>query len=292
MATEGRRLTRPEGAPFVFEFDGDAIDAWPGESVAAALLVAGRLALRDETPGDRRGLVCAIGVCWECRLVIDGEMPEPDDNGNVTVKARAIREVVDPFDQLEDIKHAIDFIEGEPGVDTERIGIWGTSYSGGHAVWTAGHDERIKCAVSQVGAQDSHIAFSMVWGDEGGPENARRLAIQRSRGEIDPVPQGVNEVEGLRGTPHLEKMTDHRPFEVAHKIKVPILLIDAEKEELFDISDHSQKVYEIVKDKVPSKYVLMPGLTHYGVYSQGFEEASDEALAWFRKHLLDAGETK
>ncbi len=73
MATEGRRLRRREGAPFAFEFDGDAIEAWPGESVAAALLVAGRLALRDETPGDARGLVCAIGVCWECRLVIDGE---------------------------------------------------------------------------------------------------------------------------------------------------------------------------------------------------------------------------
>ena len=49
------------------------VNAWPGESVAAALLAAGRLALRQEAPGHSRGLVCAIGVCWECRLVIDGE---------------------------------------------------------------------------------------------------------------------------------------------------------------------------------------------------------------------------
>jgi predicted molibdopterin-dependent oxidoreductase YjgC len=29
--------------------------------------------LRREGERDARGLLCAIGVCWECRLTIDGE---------------------------------------------------------------------------------------------------------------------------------------------------------------------------------------------------------------------------
>jgi len=50
-------------------------------------------------------------------------MPIPDENGMVTVKARAIRELVDPVDQLEDIQSAIGYLEGEAMVDENRIGI-------------------------------------------------------------------------------------------------------------------------------------------------------------------------
>jgi len=68
-----RRLGQREGASFRFDFEGTEIEAWPGESVAAALLAAGHIALRREGKDDARGLLCAIGVCWECRLTIDGE---------------------------------------------------------------------------------------------------------------------------------------------------------------------------------------------------------------------------
>jgi predicted molibdopterin-dependent oxidoreductase YjgC len=73
LSSTGRRLGQREGAPFHFGFDGREIEAWPGESVAAALLAAGETVLRREGERDARGLLCAIGVCWECRLTIDGE---------------------------------------------------------------------------------------------------------------------------------------------------------------------------------------------------------------------------
>ena len=90
----------------------------------------------------------------DSRLVVRGTMPSPDNNGMVTVRAQAIRELVDPFDQTEDIIYCINFLSGEPGVDPDRIGLWGTSFGGGHVVYVAALDKRVKCIVSQVPSMD------------------------------------------------------------------------------------------------------------------------------------------
>jgi NADPH-dependent 2,4-dienoyl-CoA reductase/sulfur reductase-like enzyme len=70
------RITLPGVArhrsPFTFEFEGARIEAWPGESLAAALLSAGVVGLRTTMQGDTRGLYCGMGVCGECRVVVDG----------------------------------------------------------------------------------------------------------------------------------------------------------------------------------------------------------------------------
>ena len=73
-----------------------------------------------------------------------------------------VRQEVDPDQQIRDWRDAISFAETLDGVDPERIGIWGTSYSGGHALAIAATDRRVKGVVAQV---------PMV----NGPANARRL---------------------------------------------------------------------------------------------------------------------
>lgn len=62
------------GKPLNFLFDGEPIAAFEGETVAAALLAAGRRTLRT-TPvtGATRGVFCGIGICFDCLVVIDGE---------------------------------------------------------------------------------------------------------------------------------------------------------------------------------------------------------------------------
>ena len=57
-----------------------------------------------------------------------------------------------PMKQVEDYRNAISFIQGEPGVDRDRIGIWGSSFSGGHIVTVSALDSRVKAAVGQVPA--------------------------------------------------------------------------------------------------------------------------------------------
>lgn len=54
-------------------FDGTAIAADAGSSVAAALLGAGQAAWRSTRDGKPRGLFCGIGVCFDCIVEIDGE---------------------------------------------------------------------------------------------------------------------------------------------------------------------------------------------------------------------------
>jgi cephalosporin-C deacetylase-like acetyl esterase len=36
------------------------------------------------------------------------------------------------------------------GIDPERIGIWGTSFAGGHVLVVAATDRRVRAIVSQV----------------------------------------------------------------------------------------------------------------------------------------------
>jgi aerobic-type carbon monoxide dehydrogenase small subunit (CoxS/CutS family) len=52
--------------------DGTPLRAPAGQSLGAVLIAAGRPALRNSPSGTPRGLFCGIGVCQECRVVVDG----------------------------------------------------------------------------------------------------------------------------------------------------------------------------------------------------------------------------
>lgn len=74
--TLGKRVARgvARGLPFRFTADGVPVEAYPGETIATALLAADRpIARRTARRGAPRGVFCAIGVCHDCRMVVDGE---------------------------------------------------------------------------------------------------------------------------------------------------------------------------------------------------------------------------
>lgn len=58
--------------PFTFNFEGRTITAYPGETIAAALMAAEQWSLRDTRFGDQRGVFCGMGVCGECLVLVDG----------------------------------------------------------------------------------------------------------------------------------------------------------------------------------------------------------------------------
>ena len=60
------------------------------------------------------------------------------------------RQDIDPTWQLRDYRSAISFAETLDEVDKQRIGVWGTSYTGGTVCAVAALDRRVKCVVSQV----------------------------------------------------------------------------------------------------------------------------------------------
>ena len=52
--------------------NGVAVRIPRGSTVAAAVLLAGSSALRRSVSGELRGPLCGMGVCFECRVEIDG----------------------------------------------------------------------------------------------------------------------------------------------------------------------------------------------------------------------------
>jgi D-hydroxyproline dehydrogenase subunit gamma len=70
-----QRLTRniERGRTVAVTVDGQPIPAYQGETLAAALLAAGRRTFRHTVPaGHPRGVFCGIGVCFDCLVTVDG----------------------------------------------------------------------------------------------------------------------------------------------------------------------------------------------------------------------------
>ena len=61
------------GDPVVIEVDGQPVEARAGETIATALLAQGRRTLRrTRVKGQPRGLFCAMGICFDCIVTVDG----------------------------------------------------------------------------------------------------------------------------------------------------------------------------------------------------------------------------
>ena len=57
-----------------------------------------------------------------------------------------------PHEQIEDLRNAITWLRRQPGIDPERIGAWGVSLGGGHVMFLAAFDKRIKVVVAMIPA--------------------------------------------------------------------------------------------------------------------------------------------
>ncbi len=67
-----KRLDANRSAPIRLSVDGRTLDAFPGETVATALLAARRRAFRHSRRGEPRGPFCNMGVCFDCLVTVDG----------------------------------------------------------------------------------------------------------------------------------------------------------------------------------------------------------------------------
>lgn len=74
VAHKARRLPRREDCPpLTIQVDGEAVQAFAGESVAGVLLALGRQSFRhSERYHSPRGMFCGMGVCFDCLVTVDG----------------------------------------------------------------------------------------------------------------------------------------------------------------------------------------------------------------------------
>jgi len=57
----------------VLVVDGVSVEMPAGSMVSAAILKTGTTSFRRSVTGEPRGPLCGMGICFECRVVIDGE---------------------------------------------------------------------------------------------------------------------------------------------------------------------------------------------------------------------------
>jgi dienelactone hydrolase len=220
----------------------------------------------------------------DSRVILTSPAPAKKDGLKFTAEVLEVREVVDPLDMVTDWFNAIHWAMGEPMVDKNRIGLRGSSYSGGHVVYVAARDPRVKAIVSQVGSLDSRPkAIALAGGVPDQVKMAYDEATKRARGELGyPAPR-ARVIGNLQGAPVRDKLLLYAPVEDAPKLKTASLFIVAEKEELFDNNDHAKIAYDRMTG--PKKYVVVPGITHYGIYTTARDQAIKMAIEWFDQYL-------
>lgn len=222
----------------------------------------------------------------DSRVILTSPAPAKKDANKFTAEVLEVREVVDPLEQTQDIFNVIHWAMGEAQVDKTRIGLWGSSYSGGHVVYVAAHDPRVRCIVSQVGAMDSRPTAQLA--SAGSADDQYKVAYEeatrRARGEIGYPPPRARVIGNLQGAPIREKLLRYAPVDDVPMIKnCAMLFVVAEKEELFDNANHAKLAYDRARE--PKKYVVIPGITHYGVYTTAREQATKIELEWYNEHL-------
>jgi len=222
----------------------------------------------------------------ESQLKAIEQQPAPDANNKMTIKVKALRWQMNYTDQTEDIRAAISFVAGEPNVDPNRIGLWGSSYGGGLVTWVAGNDPRVKCLAAQVpGMGGARAPAAIKYGYD--------LATKQARGEVEPVPIETGKMTGKMATyanmrVNPVKNIGFSALDAAMKISSPALFVLAENEELSSNATVEAVQKSLLERKAPSSIHVIKGITHYGVYKEGFDEATQVEMEWFDKHLQGA----
>jgi fermentation-respiration switch protein FrsA (DUF1100 family) len=234
------------------------------------------------------------------------------DNRNFGASDGEPRQEIDPVAQVRDYRHAITYAISLPEVDRNRVGVWGSSYSGGHALVLGAIDQRIKAVVAQVPLVSGYENIrSLVRSDLiGGFQDmfdADREA--RFRGEAPAMVPAVNEdpagpaamptpdsyqwfteTHELRAPSwrneitlrSVEMLREYEPDSYVHRIApTPLLVLVAEKDVLTP-TELTLATYQ--KAREPKKLVILPG-GHFDAYVKGFDASMVPARDWFLEHL-------
>jgi dienelactone hydrolase len=204
----------------------------------------------------------------------------------LTATVRIKRTRLLPMKQVEDYRNAISYIQGEPGVDPDHIGIWGSSYSGGHVVTVAALDARVKVAVGQVPAISGKNTPMT-------PQPIRKAlledAIKRARtGKGGEFKTGFSTPRMVDLETQLEASQYH-PYHYLYRVPetTALLFIGAENEELYGPEKNKNRGEAAANEHPgPSKYLELRGITHFEMYiDEAFERGSNAAVAWYLAYL-------
>jgi len=215
-----------------------------------------------------------------------------------------------PFEQIEDYRNAITFAQTQPEVDPEKIGVFGSSYSGGHVIVVGAVDRRVKCVASQVPYLDGWATADALNTKTGIDGFVKFLEGDRSEryksGRVNYLPVVAADGNAVLNTQtsyqwftetakkmaprwenrvtveSLEWLFLYHPVLFVPKVSpTPLLIVVAENDELVP-TEVTLRAYNGALE--PKKIVIVPG-GHFDAYVKGFPVSSRAATAWFTQWL-------
>ncbi len=216
-----------------------------------------------------------------------------------------------PWEQIEDYRNAITFASMEPEADPERIGVFGSSYSGAHVICVGALDRRVKCVAGQVPLIDG-------WANAQAINTRVNLAgflkyLQADRveryktGKVNYLPVVAADNNAVLNTSDsyqwftetakkmaprwenrvtvesLERFIEYTPGVFLPRVSPTPFLMLVSETDILTPTDLAISAFETARQ--PKKLVILPG-GHFDAYVKGFPISSGQAVAWFKQHLL------
>ena len=216
------------------------------------------------------------------------------------------RQDVNPDRQLRAYRDVLTWVQGIPGIDGTRAGVWGSSFSGGQAIVLAATDPRVRAAVAQVPyvcppaeeipvelaellAEDARqrdrgtdpLMLPVVTDDPAGfgALSPDPVAHAWFTGYADRAPAWRNEVT----LASIGRLFTFRPIDIAGPSGAPILLI-AERHDVLSPFEFIGRTCVAMGSR--AELIALEG-GHFDVYEEDFGLSSQAAAGWFSRWLTD-----
>ena len=207
----------------------------------------------------------------------------------------------DPWLQVHDTRDALTYAASLEAVDANRLGLWGTSFSGGHALVVSAIDRRVKCVVSQVPLTSGSKTLANWVPDRAMPKLRDRFEQDRAARALGESPRMITssregdetwewqkqvdltgEYANETTQRSLELLDEYEPGQFAHRIApTPLLMILCANDTQTPVQGQLD-TYESAQD--PKELLMLDG-RHYDAYVALFDQSSTAARDWFMRHL-------
>lgn len=221
------------------------------------------------------------------------------------------RHLVHPWQQIQDWEGAIAYARSRPEIDSERIVLWGTSFSGGHVLHLAARRDDYAAVISQIphvsgpataakahpltslkctlaglldlaGSLVNRPVYSPIAGESG--ERAAITADGAIRGYSEMIPVDAN-WENRVGSRSFLYIPFYSPRNDAQRITAPTLVIAARRDNVV-----SAQAARRAAQKIPGSTFHALDCNHFEPYfGEHFEENIALQLAFLRERVPVTG---
>ena len=223
-------------------------------------------------------------------------------------QSEGVRGRLIPLEQVQDIRDAVNFLSGEPGIDPDRLALAGSSFGAANAIVAGATHDAVRVVTALMPFGDGRRWMQLLrryWEWRAFADRVRADRLRRVRdGRSEAVISGEILVRDPAGDRYAQEMASRYPsrrvevpLEVADRLLEyapeayvgriaprPLLLIHGAEDTLIPVGE-SQRLLALAGDSC--RLVIVPGVGHYDFYTGApFERYTSEVVAFLQQHLL------